>query len=117
MSVDPLLEKHCHPCAAGTPAMDPVAAQQLLKQLDHWEIINGKCLRKTYPCKDFMTAVGLIQRLASIAEANNHHPDLHLTGYKSLTVELSTHSIGGLSDNDFILAAKIDRIITHFPPP
>ncbi len=58
----------------------------------------------------FLDAVALIQKIASIAEAEDHHPDLHLTNYKKLTIELSTHAIGGLSENDFILAAKIDQL-------
>ena len=76
-----------------------------------WELAEGTRLRKTIACKDFLGAVGLIQRIAVVAEAEDHHPDLHLTGYRRLTIELSTHAIGGLSENDFILAAKIDQLL------
>ena len=86
------------------------AAKVLLQDVPGWELVDGKALRKTVKCKDFLDAVGRIQRMAPIAEAEDHHPDLHLTGYRRLTIELSTHAIGGLSENDFILAAKIDAI-------
>jgi 4a-hydroxytetrahydrobiopterin dehydratase len=86
-------------------------AQELLKQIQGWELIEGKLLRKQVKCKDFLDAVALIQKIAPIAEAEDHHPDLHLTGYKRLAIELSTHAIGGLSENDFILAAKIDALL------
>ena len=56
--------------------------------------------------------MALIDKIAPLAEADDHHPDLHLTGYKRLLIELSTHAIGGLSENDFILAAKINEILT-----
>jgi 4a-hydroxytetrahydrobiopterin dehydratase len=97
------------------------AAQALLRDVNGWELVDlpaapaaqagGKAIRKTVKCKDFMDAVGLIQRIAPVAEAEDHHPDLHLTGYRRLTIELSTHAIGGLSENDFILAAKIDQLL------
>ena len=94
--------------------MEPLpasAAQALLADLKGWELMEGKSLRRQVACKDFLAAVGLIQRIAVIAEAEDHHPDLHLTGYRRLTIELSTHAIGGLSENDFILAAKIDQLL------
>ena len=70
-----------------------------------------KAIRAEIKTKDFMTAVKIINQIARIAEKENHHPDLHLTGYRKLTIVLSTHAIGGLSINDFILAAKIDLLI------
>jgi len=60
--------------------------------------------------KGFLSAVEFIEKIAQVAEAEDHHPDLHLTGYRKLAIELSTHAIGGLSENDFILAAKIDQL-------
>jgi len=83
----------------------------LLQDLPGWALIEGKLIRKLITCKNFLDAVSLIQRIAPLAEAEDHHPDLHLTGYKRLTIELSTHAIGGLSENDFILAAKIDQLL------
>jgi 4a-hydroxytetrahydrobiopterin dehydratase len=108
----PLASRKCRPCEGGVEALPASAAQMLLADLQGWELVEGKRLRKTVTCKNFLDAVNVIQRIAPIAEAEDHHPDLHLTGYRRLTVELSTHAIGGLSENDFILAAKIDQILS-----
>ena len=107
----PLAQRKCKPCAGGVEPLPLSAAQRLLADLSGWELVDGTMIRKTIRCKSFMDAIGLIQRIAPIAEAEDHHPDLHLTGYRQLTIELSTHAIGGLSENDFILAAKIDQIL------
>jgi len=111
MTQPPLAQRKCKPCEGGAEPLPPSAAQTLLADLKGWELMEGKAIRKTVTCKDFLDAVGLIQRIAPIAEAEDHHPDLHLTGYRKLTIELSTHAIGGLSENDFILAAKIDAML------
>ena len=106
----PLAQRTCKPCEGETAPLPPSAARALLADVKGWELIDGKRIRKAVQCNDFMDAVGLIQRIAPIAEAEDHHPDLHLTGYRTLTIELSTHAIGGLSENDFILAAKINQL-------
>lgn len=107
----PLAQRKCRPCEGGTQPLPVSAAQTLLADVKGWELVEGKAIRKTVKCKDFLDAVALIQRIAPIAEQEEHHPDLHLTGYRRLTIELSTHAIGGLSENDFILAAKLDQIL------
>lgn len=112
MDKESLAQRTCKPCEGGTEPLPVSAARTLLEDLQGWELIEGKAIRKTVRCKDFMNAVNLIQRIAPIAEAEDHHPDVHLTNYRQLTIELSTHAIGGLSENDFILAAKIDRLLT-----
>jgi len=122
MASPPLSARKCQPCESGAEPLPPSAAQQLLRDVKDWELIDlpaasgaaqagGKAIRKMVKCKDFLDAVSLIQKIAPIAEAEDHHPDLHLTGYRNLTIELSTHAIGGLSENDFILAAKIDQLL------
>lgn len=109
---EPLATRTCKPCEGGAEPLPVSAAQVLLQELKGWELIEGgKAIRKTVKCKDFLDAVALIQRIAPIAEAQDHHPDLHLTGYRRLAIELSTHAIGGLSENDFILAAKLDPLL------
>ena len=108
----PLAERKCKPCEGGVSPLPPSAARALLADLKGWELApDAKLIRKTVKAKDFLGAVDLIRRIAPIAEAEDHHPDLHLTNYKKLTIELSTHAIGGLSENDFILAAKIDQLL------
>ena len=123
MSGEPLSSRRCKPCEGGLEPLPASAAQALLRDLRGWELVDlpaptsvgaqagGKAIRRTIRCRDFLDAVSLIQRLAPIAEADDHHPDLHLTGYRRLTIELSTHAIGGLSENDFILAAKFDQLL------
>lgn len=111
MSDEPLAGRRCKPCEGGVEPLPASAAQVLLRDLRGWELVDGKAIRKTVRCRDFLDAVNLIQRIAPIAEAEDHHPDLHLTGYRRLTIELSTHAIGGLSENDFILAAKLDPLV------
>ena len=114
----PLAGRTCRPCEGGIQPLPAAAAKRLLEDVREWELIDGKAIRKTLKCKDFMDAVDLIQKIAPLAEAEGHHPDFHLTNYRKLAIELSTHAIGGLSENDFILAAKIDQLLrdgSHFP--
>ena len=128
-----LTDRKCQPCEDGVEPLPASAARTLLRDVPGWELVgeadrvldkpvksgtagvprhaDAAAIRRTVKCKDFMDAVGLIQRIAPIAEAEDHHPDLHLTNYRRLTIELSTHAIGGLSENDFILAAKIDQLL------
>ena len=111
MADESLANRTCKPCEGGTSPLPVSAARTLLEDLQGWELIEDKAIRKTVKCKDFLDAVNLIQRIAAIAEAEDHHPDLHLTNYRKLTIALSTHAIGGLSENDFIAAAKIDQLL------
>jgi 4a-hydroxytetrahydrobiopterin dehydratase len=108
----PLAERHCAVCKPGTPPLRSAEVDALLGKLDGWTVEDGGGhlqLTKTYRFKGFMPAVDLVNRIAPIAEAEGHHPDL-LVSYGSVTVKLWTHAAGGLTENDFILAAKIDRL-------
>ncbi len=99
-----------HKIYATLPKVDiPAPGHPIVLSHPDWE--DAKAIRRTVKCKDFLDAVSLIQKIATLAEAEDHHPDLHLTGYRTLAVELSTHAIGGLSENDFILAAKVDQVL------
>lgn len=112
MATTPLAERHCVECEPGTPTLPPAEIDRLLQQLSGWSVVkpDGHLeLTKTFQFKGFMPGVAFIDRIAPIAEAEAHHPDLHLS-YGSLRVDLWTHTAGGLTDNDFILAAKIDQI-------
>ena len=100
----------CAPCEALTKPIAPKEAKALAAELKGWRLIGGRTLRRDLVMKDFMAAVRFIDAVARTAEEEGHHPDLHLTGYRNLAVELSTHSIGGLSINDFILAEKISAL-------
>ncbi len=108
---DALRRKKCVPCEGGVPVLGRAQAKEFLRALPSWQLAaDAKSIRKDWLMKDFAAAVGLIDRIKDVAEAEGHHPDLHLTGYRRLAVELSTHAIGGLSENDFILAAKIEKL-------
>ena len=107
-----LAERHCEVCTPDTPTLSPERARQLLGQIPGWEMteIKGRVnLTKTYRFKGFMPGVELVDKIAQLAEEEGHHPDLFLS-YGSLKVDLTTHAAGGLTDNDFILAAKIDQV-------
>ena len=113
--MEPLAQRKCRPCEGGTEPLPASAATTLLADVQGWELVGGTAIRKVVKCKDFSDAVALIQKIAPIANAEDHHPDLHLTHYRRLTIELSTHAIGGLSENDFILAAKLDQLLARSP--
>jgi 4a-hydroxytetrahydrobiopterin dehydratase len=82
-----------------------------LADVPGWQVTpDGRRLRREWRVKDFPTALDFFDRVGMIAEAEDHHPDLHLTGYRNVAIEISTHAIGGLSENDFILAAKINGL-------
>jgi 4a-hydroxytetrahydrobiopterin dehydratase len=105
-----LSSKQCVPCENGTPALRPEKAQALLKDLPGWRIAeDGKWLLKSYKFKNFVLALAFVNKLGAIAEAQQHHPDLSL-GWGYVDIRLQTHTAGGLHDNDFIMAAKIEKI-------
>jgi len=106
-----LVQKKCKQCEGGVEPVSPDEAKRQLENLPGWKLLaDGKAIRKEWVVKDFMTAIHFFHSVAKIAEADDHHPDLHLSGYRNVAIELSTHAIKGLSENDFILAAKIDQI-------
>jgi 4a-hydroxytetrahydrobiopterin dehydratase len=84
-------------------------AERLRGQLDGWQTVDGKKLRKAYKFPDFAKAVDFVNAITPVAEAEGHHPDL-LVRWGEVRVDLSTHAVRGLTENDFILAAKIDRL-------
>ncbi len=104
-------ERKCVPCEGGSEPLSKELAVKYLNELKGWTLSGDtKSIRLEYLMKNFMAAVELIRKIAEVAENEDHHPDIHLTGYRRLAIELSTHAIGGLSENDFILAAKIDQL-------
>jgi 4a-hydroxytetrahydrobiopterin dehydratase len=110
-TADELTKKKCKPCEGGVEPVLPEEAAEQVKKLDGWKLnSDGKSIRKQWMVKDFSAAIDFFQRVADVANAEDHHPDLHLTGYRNVAIELSTHAIKGLSENDFILAAKIDEL-------
>ncbi len=110
-SADSLSREHCSELPAGTPALADDEVRSLKALLaPGWQVRGGE-LRREFSFPTFSAAFGLATRVALLAEAEKHHPDMEV-GWGRLVVRLSTHSVGGLSRNDFILAARIDRIVS-----
>jgi 4a-hydroxytetrahydrobiopterin dehydratase len=110
-SASDLVAKRCTPCEGGVPPLGREQAGSLLASVPGWELAEGgQRIRRKWLAKNFTAAIEFFNNVAAVAEAERHHPDLHLEGYRNVTVEIWTHAIGGLSENDFILAAKIDRL-------
>ncbi len=106
-----LTKRHCRACEGGVPALSADEVRDNLKAVPQWRLSDdGKRIRRDWRVKDFATALDFFARVGQVAESEDHHPDLHLTGYRNITLELSTHAVGGLTENDFILAAKIDQL-------
>jgi 4a-hydroxytetrahydrobiopterin dehydratase len=110
-TLDNLVQKKCVPCEGGVPKYTRAEAEEQLKRLSGWRITtDGQRIRKQWVVKNFMAGIQFFAEVAHLAEEEQHHPDLHLEGYRNVAIELWTHAIGGLSENDFILAAKIDQL-------
>ena len=106
-----LSDRKCVPCEGGVDPCPLPYVQQQLEQLPGWKLTHdGKRIRKDWELKNFVQGLKFLELVGGVAEAEGHHPDLHLEGYKNVWIEIWTHAIGGLSENDFILAAKIDQI-------
>jgi len=106
-----LKAKKCVPCEGGVPPVETSEAERMLKDLQGWSLIeNGKAIERKWTVKNFVAGMQFLNEVAEIAEQEQHHPDIHLTGYRNVKIQLSTHAIGGLSENDFILAAKINDL-------
>jgi 4a-hydroxytetrahydrobiopterin dehydratase len=110
-TADQLAAKKCVPCEGGVPKYTRAQAEEQLKKLSAWQLTSdGQRIRKEWNAKNFMAAIDFFNAVAKVAEAEDHHPDLHLESYRRVAIEIWTHAIAGLSENDFILAAKIDRL-------
>jgi 4a-hydroxytetrahydrobiopterin dehydratase len=108
-----LKEKRCVPCEGGTPPLDEAAIGKLLGQVPGWAVApeaGQPRLRKGFKFVDFLAAMAFVDKMAAVAEEEAHHPDF-CVHYSQVDVTLWTHAVGGLSENDFILAAKIDAIL------
>ncbi len=111
VSSEMLQQKRCKPCEGGVEPCPLGQAKTQLERLPGWQLTHdGKRIRRDWRLKNFVQAMEFFQRVAEVAEAEAHHPDLHLEGYRNVWIEIWTHAIGGLSENDFILAAKIDAV-------
>jgi 4a-hydroxytetrahydrobiopterin dehydratase len=104
-----LADKQCVPCRGGTPALKGVELQNLHKSVPDWSVLNEHQLRREFRFPDFKQALDFVNRVGAVAEAQGHHPDI-LLAWGKVEVTLWTHKIDGLTESDFIMAAKIDRL-------
>jgi len=105
-----LAEKSCTPCRGGIPPLTELEAAEYHKQAPNWGLLDeAKRIERTYRFKNFADAFGFVERAASLAEEEGHHPDISF-GWGYATVSLRTKKIKGLHENDFIMAAKLDRL-------
>ena len=102
-----LSSKHCLTCRVEATPLESSQKEALLSQLSGWEVIEDHHLSKQFNFPDFVSALAFVNRVSSIAEVEGHHPDLHLSWGRGI-VEIWTHKINGLTESDFILAAKIE---------
>ncbi|MBN1855260.1 MAG: 4a-hydroxytetrahydrobiopterin dehydratase [Pirellulales bacterium] len=110
-TAEQLSSKRCTACEGGVDKFSETQVREQLKALSGWELIDeGPRVRKDWKAKDFSAGMEFLNRVAELAEQEGHHPDLHLEGYRHVWIALSTHAAGGLTENDFILAAKIDQL-------
>jgi 4a-hydroxytetrahydrobiopterin dehydratase len=107
----PLTQRKCVPCEGGVPRLSADECRPFLSEVPGWALnADATAIRRTWVAQDFMEAIRFFSEVAKLAEDEGHHPDLHLTGYRQVAIDIMTHAIGGLSENDFILAAKIDAL-------
>lgn len=104
-----LARRKCTPCRDGMPSLPDDEARRLLEQLGGWTIAPGPRLAKTWKLADFAAALAFVNRIGAVAEDADHHPDVALA-WGRVGVELWTHAAGGLTENDFIVAARIDEV-------
>ncbi|QDU19967.1 4a-hydroxytetrahydrobiopterin dehydratase [Urbifossiella limnaea] len=106
-----LAAKRCTPCSGTAQSLPADDVHRLLREVPDWSLTpGGDRIRRAWHARDFATALAFFNRIGGIADEEDHHPDLHLTDYRCVVVELWTHAVGGLTENDFILAAKIDSL-------
>ncbi|MEA2626552.1 MAG: 4a-hydroxytetrahydrobiopterin dehydratase [Candidatus Binatota bacterium] len=104
-----LARKTCVPCRGGVPPLRGAALEPLARQVPEWRVVDEHHLERTYRFADFAAALAFTNRVGALAEEQGHHPDVHLAWGKA-TVTIWTHKIDGLTESDFIFAAKVDSI-------
>lgn len=110
-----LAEKHCVPCHGGVARLRGEELRKYAAELADWQVVDEHHLLRAFTFPDFKSALEFVNRAGAVAEREGHHPDLHLS-WGRVEVQIWTHAIGGLSENDFILAAKIDRAFQDSTP-
>ena len=112
-----LTKQHCVPCEGGTKPFTKKEAEEYLKMTKDWQLLGKPgeaweraAIQRKFVFKDFREALEFVNKVGRLANAEDHHPDIFIHNYKKVDITLSTHSIGGLSVNDFVMAAKINQL-------
>jgi len=106
-----LKQKHCVPCEGGVPGLSKSQVEKFLTSVADWKLTpDGTRIRREWRVKDFASGLQFFQMVGEVAASEGHHPDLHLADYRNLAIEISAHAVSGLTENGFILAARIDQI-------
>ena len=112
-----LTKKHCVPCEGGTKPFTKKQAQEYLKMTKDWELLEDLSdggpmkIQRKFAFNNFQEAIDFVNKVGKLAESEDHHPDIFIHNYKKVDITLTTHAIKGLSENDFIMAAKINLLI------
>jgi 4a-hydroxytetrahydrobiopterin dehydratase len=109
-----LASKRCENCKPGTPALTDEQQRVFAQEVPEWKNIDGKHIQREYKFKTYMDGVAWVQQAGAIADSEDHHPDIHIF-YRKVSLDLWTHTVNGLSENDYILAAKLDANYDAFP--
>jgi 4a-hydroxytetrahydrobiopterin dehydratase len=104
-----LAEKQCIPCRGGVPPLAGAELEKFRTELPEWQVVGGHHLHRIYTLPDFRTALDFVNRVGAVAEEQSHHPDISL-GWGRVEIKIWTHKVNGLTESDFILAAKISRL-------
>lgn len=105
-----LIDKHCIPCEGNVAPLTREQFSPLLAEAAGWEVVEDTKIVKGYRFADFAAALAFVNKVGALAENEGHHPDINLHNFNTVTITLWTHAIGGLSENDFIVAAKINAL-------
>lgn len=110
LHMTPLDQQHCVPCEGGVPALQRPEALKLAAEVNHWTLSDdARSISREFAFKDFAEALVFVNKVGAIAQAEDHHPDIHWW-WNKVKLELTTHAINGLSNNDFIMASKINLL-------
>lgn len=108
-----LAKKHCVPCEGGMPPLTDEKEDELIKQITGWILLRDGThkIHRMFTVKNFKEAIAFVNKVAELAEREGHHPDIKII-YNKVSLDLFTHAVGGLSENDFIMASKINKVRT-----
>jgi 4a-hydroxytetrahydrobiopterin dehydratase len=105
----PLSDKNCVPCHGGVPALTAGQVSEIKSEVPFWSVVENHHLERTFRFPDFVTALAFVNRIGALAEEQGHHPDI-LLAWGKVAVTIWTHAVNGLTESDFVLASKIDRL-------